>query len=169
MNSIQIMNILNNNMMMKYITYTLIQNPLMMNQMMNILNSLYYNQMLMIEIKNLMNQEINMMNWKNMVNPMMGNLGLNNKFDELKQNNKITIIFKKKIDIDIKTFPIDCNESDKVSFVIQKYRDTYNDYEKKEKFIYNAKPLKPSLTVAEESLKHNSVIHIVDTHSILGG
>ena len=56
MNSIQIMNILNNNMMMKYITYTLIQNPLMMNQMMNILNSLYYNQMLMIEIKNLMNQ-----------------------------------------------------------------------------------------------------------------
>ena len=97
MNSIQIMNILNNNMMMKYITYTLIQNPLMMNQMMNILNSLYYNQMLMIEIKNLMNQEINMMNWKIMVNPMMGNLGLNNKFDELKQNNKITIIFKKKL------------------------------------------------------------------------
>ena len=97
MNSIQIMNILNNNMIMKYITYTLIQNPLIMNQMMNILNSLYYNQMLMIEIKNLMNQEINMMNWKIMVNPMMGNLGLNNKFDELKQNNKITIIFKKKL------------------------------------------------------------------------
>ena len=89
MNSIQIMNVLNQNPMMKMMTYSLIQNPMMLNQMMNILNTLFYNPMLMNEIQNIMNQELitnnlmmnymnylmnmnNMMNRKNIVeNPPM--------------------------------------------------------------------------------------------------
>ena len=62
MNSIQIMNVLNQNPMLKMMTYSLIQNPMIMNQMINILNSLFYNSMLMNEIKNLMNQELYMNN-----------------------------------------------------------------------------------------------------------
>ena len=50
----EIMNILNQNQLMKCITYSLVQNPMMINQILNILNSLLYNPVLMNEIRNLM-------------------------------------------------------------------------------------------------------------------
>ena len=167
MNSFQIMNILNNNQMMKYMTYTLIQNPLMMNQMINILNALNFNRMLMLEIKNLIDQEMNMMNMMNlqkmMMNQITGNMGHNKEFNELKSDELINISFRK----GTSRFTIVCNENEKVSDAIQKYRDKYNDYDFEEKFIYNAQLMKPSLTLKEQDLRNGSVIQIETTRDVI--
>ena len=167
MNSFQIMNILNNNQMMKYMTYILIQNPLMMKQMMNILNSLYYNQMLMIEIKNLINQEMNIMNImdfqnKNM-NQMMGNMGLNNEFNEFKPDNPINIIFRKREN----SFTITSSLDDKVSYAIQKYREKYNDYDLEEIFTFNINKLNTSLTLRESGISNGCIIQIITVKDTL--
>ena len=167
MNSFQIMNILNNNPMMKYMTYILIQNPLMMKQMMNILNSLYYNQMLMIEIKNLINQEMNIMNImdfqnKNM-NQMMGNMGLNKEFNEFIPDNQINIIFRKKGT----NFLINSSLDDKVSFAIQKYRDKFNDNDFEERFFFNSKILNTSLTLRESGISNGCIIQIITVKDTL--
>ena len=47
---------------------------MMTNQMINILNSLVYNPMLLNEMKNFMNQDLNMMNMNNMMNNNMMNM-----------------------------------------------------------------------------------------------
>ena len=66
-NSIQIMNILNQNQNMKAMVSTLIQNPLMMQQMNNILNTLIYNPTIMDQLKYMLNFEnMNKMNTMNM-------------------------------------------------------------------------------------------------------
>ena len=90
---------------------------------------------------------------------MIGNMGYNNEFNELKQDNLINISFIKKV----QWFTIVCHEKDKVSFIIQKYRDKFNDYDLEERFVFNAKLLKPSLTVKDAGLINGSIIQIVIT------
>ena len=159
MTSNQIMDILNHNPMMKNMLSTIIQNPMMMNQMMNIMNSLFYNPTLMNEIKNFINQD----NMKNL------NTGFNmNNMDPLNQNESINITFLKYTNNGQEKIHIICNKKEKISFVIQKYRDKSNDYSEYRKFIYNSRVLNPSLTVEEADLKENSCIAVIATDNLIG-
>ena len=210
MNANQIMNLLNQNPLMKSITYSLIQYPLIINQMLSIINSLAYNPSLMNEIRNKMSQDLNMMNMNNMnLNNMnmnnMNNMNLNNmnmnnmnkmnlknmnnmgfinmnnmmnpmmnpimkndfNFNQETKSEEITVYFDNR-EID-KRLPITCQTKEKVSELIERYRRTYNDNNKKIKFIYNAKILHPSLTCDEAGLMDNSIIIVINTEEMIGG
>ena len=58
---------------------------------------------------------------------------------------------------------IECNFKDKVSDIIEKYRNKANDYYENRKFIFNAKNLEPSYSVAEVGLLDNSFIYVIST------
>ena len=131
----------------------------MMNQMMNIMNSLFYNPTLMNEIKNFINQD-NMQNLNTVFN--MNNL------DQLNQNESIHITFLIYSNNRQDKIHIICNKKEKISLVIQKYRDKCNDYSKYRKFIYNSRVLNPSLTVEEADLKENSCIAVIATDNLIG-
>ena len=59
-------------------------------------------------------------------------------------------------------------QDDKVSSVIEKYRMKANDRDDSKKFIFNAKNLTPSLTVAEAGITNNANIFVVATKGIKG-
>ena len=63
---------------------------------------------------------------------------------------------------------IPCMPSDKVSDIIEKYRNKANDRDDTKKFIFNAKNLAPSLTVAEAGITNNANIFVVATKGIKG-
>ena len=58
---------------------------------------------------------------------------------------------------------------DKVSKIIERYRRQSGDKDLSKKFIFNAKALHPSLTVAEAGLTDNANILVVATKGIRGG
>ena len=60
-----------------------------------------------------------------------------------------------------------CAPNEKVSSIIEKYRMQTGDYDPDKKFIFNAKNLRPSLTLAEAGLINNSVIFVVTTRGII--
>ena len=149
---------------MKSITYSLIQNPMIISQMKNIINSLYNNPLLMNEIKNNMNQENIMMNMNmgfslnmnNTINPMANNI-VNN----IEKQETISIILHREEHHEYKRCPIVCKLDEKFSSVMENYRRLYNDKDKDIKFIFNAKVINPSLTVDEVGLKNNSIIFVI--------
>ena len=63
---------------------------------------------------------------------------------------------------------VQCMNEDKVSSVIEKYRSKASDNDTTKKFIFNAKNLNPSLTVAEAGLTNNANIFVVATKGIKG-
>jgi len=73
--------------------YNLIQNPMMLNIMTNILNSLTYNPMIMNDIKNMMNLDLNMMNM-NISNILQEKAVKSQRIANLK-----VLIFQRKISI----------------------------------------------------------------------
>ena len=58
-------------------------------------------------------------------------------------------------------FAINCNFKDKVSDIIEKYRNKAKDYDENIDFIFNAKRLEPSYSVGESGLENNSQISVV--------
>ena len=64
---------------------------------------------------------------------------------------------------------VQCMLDDKISHIIQKYRNKSGDYNDQEKFIFNTKNLVPSLTVVEAGIIHNSIIYVVSAEGIKGG
>ena len=64
---------------------------------------------------------------------------------------------------------IQCIDNEKVSVIIKRYRTKANDYDKSKRFIFNAKQLNESLTVAEAGLTDNSNIFVVTTEGVKGG
>ena len=167
--------------MMKIMRYTLIQDQMMMNQMINILNSLVYNPMLLNEMKNFMNQDLNMMNMNNIMNNNMMNMininkimeqmtnNMNNimnvnnmkniKMDEIKNNdldNMISVVFIKR---SWRTSVL-CRLDDKISDIIQRYRNKTLDNDEPLYFYNNARRLKPSYTVAQSGIMNGSPIYV---------
>ena len=178
MNSIQIMNTLNQNQIMKMMIYTLIQDPLMMSQMNNILNTLIYNQTIMNEIKNMLNFEMNMMHMNNQMNMM----NMNNQMNMMNINNQMNMINKNineddiQIIFDIPEFDglernivISCKYSEKIEDIIKRYRIKSLDDDVNEKFIFNRHSLNPKNTVAQEGLGNLSKIIVIKTRRIYGG
>ena len=54
-----------------------------------------------------------------------------------------------------------CNPDDKVSDIIEKFRNKANVHDDNRRFIYNAKELNSSLSLGEGGLLHNSIIYVV--------
>ena len=63
---------------------------------------------------------------------------------------------------------VQCMPNDRVADVIEKYRNKANDRDDTKKFIFNAKNLAPSLTVAEAGITNNANIFVVATKGIKG-
>ena len=61
---------------------------------------------------------------------------------------------------------IECNSKDKVSDIIEKYRNKANDYDDSKKFIFNARNLNPSLSLVEAGIKNNSNIFVCRSKGI---
>ena len=100
-----------------------------------------------------------------MMQAQMNNI-LNNKknINENKFNqNYIYIIFKLQSEYgrNNKLTTILCYSDDKVSDIIEKFRNKANVHDDNRQFIYNAKELNPSLSLAEAGFLHNSIIYVV--------
>ena len=63
---------------------------------------------------------------------------------------------------------VQCMPDEKVSEVIEKYRSKSGDRDPTKKFIFNAKNLAPSLSVAEAGITNNANIFVVATKGIKG-
>ena len=127
-------------------------------------------QMMQFQIQQQMQAQQNMFN--QMQN--MQNNPLNNNFpNQIEQSKKsITVTFRTgKLDKDGNPIKpkIQCSLDEKVSKVIERYRMPANDVETYTKFIFNAKPLNPTLTVDEAGLSDNSNIFVVSYKSVRGG
>ena len=145
--------------------------------MMNIINVLNYNPLILNQIKIMMNQEIMMNNQIMQMMNMMNNMNsytkinqenMDNNFEVKKpnENPSIQIIFRKQSN---RPISIKCGLNEKVSDIINKYREESGDYDDAIKFIYNAKALHPSLTIKEVGLSENGNISVVVTHGVKGG
>ena len=64
---------------------------------------------------------------------------------------------------------VQCMSDEKVSDVIEKYRNQSNDRDMTKKFIFNAMPLNPNLTVAEAGMEEGSNVFVVVVHGVKGG
>ena len=63
---------------------------------------------------------------------------------------------------------IQCQANEKVSTIINRYRNKSGDREQKKKFIFNAKVLNPTLTASESGLANNSTIHVINLKGLEG-
>ena len=63
---------------------------------------------------------------------------------------------------------IQCRLEEKVSDIIQRYRNKVGDRGQEKKFIFNAKNLSPSLSLAEAGINNNANIFVVETKGIKG-
>ena len=92
---------------------------------------------------------------------------LNEKIQEEKEKSKnIYITFRKNSN---KGYSFQCHMDEKISIVIERYRNIASDFNDNEKFIFNAKALNPSITVAEAGFNNNSNIFVVETKGVRGG
>ena len=105
-----------------------------------------------------------------MMQAQMNNI-LNNKqnINENKFNqNYIYIIFKLQSEYGRNNqLTILCYPNDKVSDIIEKFRNKANVHDDNRRFIYNAKELNPSLSLAEAGLLHNSIIYVVKKNDFI--
>ena len=148
--------------------------PTMMNQMMNQQNMM--NQMMQMMLQNQMNQQ-NMMGQAGMMNQALNQGQINNSNINIstapaENPNNMTVGFR----LQIKEGPpkppvfIQCTMNDKVSSLIQSYRNKTGDNDAAhEKFIYNAKRLNETLTVAEAGILNNAVIFVLNDRDVDGG
>ena len=137
----------------------------------NINNNMINNNMMgigMMSSNNMMNNFNNMnnlINNINNINPIMGNLNMNmNQYINIPKF--ITVIFREAGEIGdnySNKIPImmDVKEDEKISDIIQKYREKSSNYDINLKFIFNAKDLNHSLTVAEAGITNNANIFVV--------
>ena len=56
---------------------------------------------------------------------------------------------------------VQCSSDEKVSDIIQRYREKSGDYDENRKFVFNAKSLVKGLTVAEAGLNNSAYIFVI--------
>ena len=150
-----------------------IKNNAMMNQMaMNNFNPMM-NQNYAINNNNLqqlMQQQLmqmqQMMQQQQMQQEMLMNQQNENIQKEKEISTIINVFFRKGKD---KRYFVQCHFNEKIANVIKKYRNMTNDFTDTEKFIFNAKALNPSITVAEAGLYNKATIFVPETEGIRGG
>ena len=155
-------------------------NPSMLNNMNNFQN--FQNQMMSNNMQNLMNMNnmqmpmhqmannsINFMNQNNLNNAQFQ---MNYNPQPIDDNEFLTVKFRDTgIEYDENTdgpsVAIHCKANEKVSDLILRYR-TKSGFQDEAKFVFNAKNLVPSLTVAESGIYNNSYVFVVRTGGIKG-
>ena len=147
----------------KYRANNSMNNNMMGNDMNN--NMMNSNNMMNNNINNMMNNFNNMNNLINNninnINPMMSNINMNmNQYQNIP---KIINVFFRETGNDSNKIPIMINvkENEKIQDIIQKYREKSSNYDINLKFIFNAKELNLSLTVAEAGITNNANIFVV--------
>ena len=154
MNSMN-MNPMNNQMQM--MQQSLIQQQLLQQQILQ-------NQILSQQI---MSQAMNQMNQNNQQN---SHISQNNDFNQSQDPNNLDIFFKVRgYGSNSKLIKIKSRNDEMVYELIDKYRETTGDYETKNKFIYNAKELKPNLTCYEAGLTYGAIVQVINTRNVDGG
>ena len=91
---------------------------------------------------------------------------MNNMKKEKERKEYFTVIFRYDHE---KPIMIQCTIHDKVSDIIEKYKNMAGNSTNTQKFIYNAQALNPNLTAAEANLVDNSNIFVVEAAGIRGG
>ena len=86
------------------------------------------------------------------------------------QGNGISVIFRTSGQNAPQRPPISiqCMPDEKVSTLIERYRNKADDHDQTKKFIFNAKNLNPSLTLSAAGIAHNSNIFVVTTKGVQG-
>ena len=159
----------NNQMNNMYLPLNDINNDINNNMDNNLMNTMIRNQMMM-------NNNTCMMDMARITqNQIINNdMNMNNLSDNLQNanynqnDNVINVIFR---NTDLKTnnaTKIKCNQNEKVSEIIRKYRERTGDREPKEKFIFNAKELNAQLTVGQSQLYDGSIIFVVLLKGVKG-
>ena len=183
----QIINDLNQDPILKSMIGYLIDNTILIEKMLNILTVLKNNPLVRKDIKlNLCMQIMNqlkmdpnhMMNSNQMMfpNQMMNPsqmMNSNQMLNESQPNESeyITVNFRQSGKDSDKTIPttIQCNINEKVSDIIEKYRNETGDRDLTEKFVYMAKVLNPAITLREAGMENNSSVFVVVTKGLAGG
>ena len=137
----------------------------MMNPGMN-MNMMNQNMMNNMGNSGMMNaaMNMNMMNMNNMNN--LNNQGYNSP----PQNNNggINVFFRAGQNGENGSIMVQCTLEERVSEVIKRYGTKAMEDTNKKKFIFNAKALVPSLTVAEAGLQEGANIFVVNTEGVKG-
>ena len=161
MNNNNMMNNAMNNIMMNTANNPMMMNMLLMNNMMN--------QMI---VK--MNEKLNAMNNNNNNNNNYQNPDINPNDNGQFDDDKLTIIFERKIKKDDKKnipfkITIMCLKNELLSEVVNRYCN--KTLEKKENllFLFNNKQLKLNRTLMEENLLNGSIIYVIDSSGMKGG
>jgi len=165
----------NPTMMMNNNPNMMMNNPAMLMQNQNMMNQLLMQQQMQ---QNMWNQQT-MMQQQQQQNAMLQNFMqeqqqnfANNQDNTSTNSNFITIRFKLQLRRDQNNeFVIHCTLNDKVSEVISRFRTKAQDVEdmKHEKYIFNAKRLNETLTVAEAGMTNNSIIYVINDRDLEGG
>ena len=146
------------------------QNQMMLNNMQQMMMMMNNNQATMNQMANTMGQFNN-----NQISNQMPNQMNNSQLPS--SNDHITVVFRLGamnernthiIEKNGPTISIQCMADDKVESIIKRYRQK-TGFKEKAKFIYNAKNLNPSLTVAEAGITNNSFIFVISTEEVYGG
>ena len=118
-------------------------------------------QMMIAQQMALMQQQMMVQQQEAMRQEQMNNIlnNIQNKNEKNYNKNFVLSLWFKQCWGDI--YKINCNFKDKVSDIIEKYRNKAKDYDENIDFIFNAKRLEPSYSVGESGLKHNSRISVV--------
>ena len=165
----------NPTMMMNNNPNMMMNNPAMLMQNQNMINQLLMQQQMQ---QNMWNQQP-MMQQQQQQNAMLQNFMqeqqqnfANNQNNASTNSNFITIRFKLQLGgVQGNEFAIHCTLNDKVSEVISRFRTKAQDVEdiKHEKYIFNAKRLNETLTVAEAGMTNNSIIYVINDRDLEGG
>ena len=75
-------------------------------------------------------------------------------------NNKISLIFNQRFGCNEK-IAVTCLKEEKISEIIQKYRNKSGDFDLNRTFLFEAKRLNPSLTVMKQDLNDLDTIFVV--------
>ena len=95
--------------------------------------------------------------------------GIRNNGNNAQLNIEICVIFRVSINGQPNVpIMIQCTPNEKVSDIIEKYRNKANDYDDSKKFIFNAKNLNPNLSLAEAGITNNVNIFVVRTKPVKG-
>ena len=168
----QINNIMNQNPILKPLIYSCIQDPILMNQVINILNVLNYNPLIMNQMRMQISQEMMNMNMMMFNNQMMNQRMEVNNFEDKQKNegSEILINFRRNNPtFEKQLIKIYANPEDRVSTIIKKYRKEGNDYDEDRRFIFNARILYPSVSLREAGITNNSNVFVVVTKGVQGG
>ena len=110
---------------------------------------------LQIQHQNMMAQH--MANRQAQLNRILNIMG-NNDY----QKTMINVTFRESGNISqLSAVTVQCNPEEKVSDIIEKYRNKANDHDESKKFVFNAKDLNPNLSVTEAGIMNNANIFVI--------